>query len=158
MFEFDDVELSGPLPLLLSSTFVPGTVFSVVEADAGATNASTKAASKANPTANRTRISHPPAVFRADLHGRDRPRRPTSVRRFYFPPDPGRRNHQHRPLGSRLGKRIDELGGQCASALGAGSSIRMIAEQQVPAGRASAQVAEPDPRRRRKERGVSPPR
>jgi hypothetical protein len=34
MFVFEDVELSGPLPLLLNKTAVPGTVFRTVEADA----------------------------------------------------------------------------------------------------------------------------
>src|SRR4051794_36710668 len=70
MFEFDDVELSGPLPLLLSSTLVPGTVLSVVDAAATPPPPSTKTARKAAPTANRTRISTPrPCSARTD--GRD---------------------------------------------------------------------------------------
>src|SRR3954451_13371473 len=41
MFVFDDVELSGPLPLLLNKTAVPETTFSVVAAAAVDANTST---------------------------------------------------------------------------------------------------------------------
>src|SRR4051794_32774011 len=66
MFEFDDVELSGPLPLLLSRTLVPGTVLSVVDASAALPAASTKTVRNAAPTANRTRISTPKTLLRAN--------------------------------------------------------------------------------------------
>src|SRR3954454_673801 len=55
MFAFDDVELSGPLPLLLSSTDVPGTVVSVVDADAAATQTTPQIATSA--AARGTRIA-----------------------------------------------------------------------------------------------------
>src|SRR4051812_4932749 len=116
MFEFDDVELNGPLPLLLSRTLVPGTVFSVVEADAGATSASTKAARKADPTGNRTRISHPPAVFRADLHGLTGHGVPDRSAVFTFPRTPAAETIST-ARSERGRKRIDELAEHCASAL-----------------------------------------
>src|SRR4051794_7474219 len=77
MFEFDDVELSGPLPLLLNRTFVPGTVFSVVDACATPGHPSTRTTRKPTPTEHRSRISTPRPRSTHHNHATDGP--PTSA-------------------------------------------------------------------------------